>query len=84
MHTMVCHCVANFSAATSFLLQIIDNVPLLQLDIVWCYFMLKDISCLSVAGTRLGKARKGFERSHGKDATRFRQLQGGYHADLAM
>lgn len=62
----------------------IDNVPILQLDIVWCYFMLQDMSCLSMAGIRLEKARKGFERSHGKDSTRFRLLQAGRHAELAM
>lgn len=62
----------------------IDNVPILQLDTVWCYFMLRDVSCLSVAGDRLAKARKGFERSHGKDSKRFRVLQDGRHAELAM
>jgi len=62
----------------------IDNFPILQLDIVWCYFMLRDISCLSVAGIRLAKARKGFERSHGKDSSRLRVLQEGRHQELAM
>ena len=57
---------------------------MLQLDIVWCYFVLRDVSCLEVAGTRLEKARLGFERSHGKDSTRFRILQAGRQADLAM
>jgi hypothetical protein len=53
-------------------MQKVDNVPMLQLDIVWCYFMLRDVSCLEVTGTRLKKARLGFEHSHGKDSTRFR------------
>lgn len=65
-------------------MQKVDNVPMLQLDIVWCYFMLRDVSCLEVAGARLEKARLGFERSHGKDSTRFRLLQAGRQADLAM
>jgi hypothetical protein len=65
-------------------LQKVDNVPMLQLDIVWCYFVLRDVSCLEVAGTRLEKARLGFEHSHGKDSTRFRILQAGRQADLAM
>jgi len=59
-------------------------VPILQLDMVWCYFMLRDISCLTVAGTRLERARKGFESSHGKDSARFRALQAGRQADLAL
>ncbi|RWW28125.1 hypothetical protein BHE74_00006017 [Ensete ventricosum] len=45
--------------------------------------MLQDISCLAVAGIRLENARKGFERSHGKDSTRLRLLQAGYQAELA-
>ncbi|CAL9771991.1 unnamed protein product [Musa acuminata subsp. burmannicoides] len=66
------------------LTEIIDNVPILQLDIVWCYFMLQDISHLAVAGIRLVKARKGFEHSHGKDSMRLRLLQAGYQAELAI
>ncbi|WOK91620.1 hypothetical protein Cni_G00311 [Canna indica] len=66
------------------LTEMIDNMPMLQLDIVWCYFMLRDVSCLAVAGMRLQKARKGFERSHGKDSSRFRLLQAGYQAELAI
>jgi hypothetical protein len=65
-------------------MQKVDNVPMLQLDIVWCYFMLRDVSCLEVAGTRLKKSRLGFEHSHDKDSTRFRLLQAGRQADLAM
>ncbi|KAJ0984792.1 hypothetical protein J5N97_003148 [Dioscorea zingiberensis] len=73
-----------FSLCDPKFIEMIDNVPILQLDTVWCYFMLRDISCLSVAGVRLAKARKGFERSHGKDSTRFRLLQSGQHAELAL
>ncbi|XP_020259328.1 NEDD8 ultimate buster 1 [Asparagus officinalis] len=73
-----------FSLCAPKLVEMIDNIPILQLDIVWCYFLLKDISCLSVAGARLAKARLGFERSHGKDFTRFRALQDGRHQDLAI
>lgn len=73
-----------FSLCDSKLIEKIDNVPMLQLDIVWCYFVLRDVSCLEVAGTRLEKARLGFERSHGKDSTRFRILQAGRQADLAI
>ncbi|XP_062184388.1 uncharacterized protein LOC133888241 [Phragmites australis] len=73
-----------FSLCDAKLIERVDNVPMLQLDIVWCYFMLRDISRLEVAGTRLEKARLGFERSHGKDSTRFRLLQAGRQADLAI
>jgi hypothetical protein len=80
-----CGCIIE-DAENSYLhfMQKVDNVPMLQLDIVWCYFMLRHVSCLEVAGDRLKKARLGFERSHGKDSTRFRLLQAGRQADLAM
>ncbi|KAM0903265.1 hypothetical protein ACQ4PT_018781 [Festuca glaucescens] len=73
-----------FSLCDPKLIERVDNVPMLQLDIVWCYFMLRDVSRLEVAGARLSKARLGFERSHGKDSTRFRLLQAARHADLAI
>ncbi|CAD6259336.1 unnamed protein product [Miscanthus lutarioriparius] len=73
-----------FSLCDPKLIEKVDNVPMLQLDIVWCYFVLRDVSCLEVAGTRLEKARLGFERSHGKDSTRFRILQACRQADLAI
>lgn len=62
----------------------VDNVPILQIDMVWCYFMLRDISWLSVAGIRLEKAREGIERAHGKESTRLRILQGGRYPELAL
>lgn len=62
----------------------VDNVPILQIDMVWCYFMLRDISWLSVAGVRLAKAREGLERSHGKEASRLRLLQKGRYPEIAL
>lgn len=64
--------------------QLVDNVPILQIDMVWCYFMLRDIRWLSEAGLRLAKAREGLERSHGKDASRVRILQNGRYPELAL
>lgn len=64
--------------------QLVDNVPILQIDMVWCYFLLQDISWLSVAGVRLEKAREGIERSHGKDSSRMRLLQAGRYPELAL
>ncbi|KAF4346871.1 hypothetical protein G4B88_018410 [Cannabis sativa] len=73
-----------FSLCDPKVMEFIDNPPILQIDIVWCYFMLRDISCLSVAGERLKKARQNFERSHGKDSHRVRFLQGGRYPELAL
>ncbi|XP_042055796.1 NEDD8 ultimate buster 1-like isoform X3 [Salvia splendens] len=64
--------------------EMVDNVSILQIDLVWCYFMLRDISWLSVAGIRLEKAREGIERAHGKESTRIRILQGHCFPELAL
>ncbi|XAR66832.1 hypothetical protein NMG60_11013181 [Bertholletia excelsa] len=73
-----------FSLCNPKLIEMIDNVPILQIDTVWCYFMLRDISLLSVAGMRLSKAREGIERAHGKESSRLRLLQGGRHPEIAL
>ncbi|XVE71539.1 hypothetical protein DITRI_Ditri10aG0158900 [Diplodiscus trichospermus] len=73
-----------FSLCDPKVLEFIDNVPILQIDIVWCYFLLRDIGWLSVAGIRLEKAREGLERCHGKDFSRVRLLQAGCHPELAL
>ncbi|KAF3782793.1 NEDD8 ultimate buster 1 [Nymphaea thermarum] len=57
-----------FSVCDPKIVEMMDNVSILQIDIVWCYFMLRDISCLSVAGVRLDKARKSIDRSYAKNA----------------
>ncbi|XP_059285554.1 uncharacterized protein LOC132039029 isoform X1 [Lycium ferocissimum] len=73
-----------FSLCDQKLIEMVDNVPILQIDMVWCYFMLRDISWLSVAGVRLVKAREGLERSHGKEASRLRLLQKGRYPEIAL
>ncbi|KAH0892049.1 hypothetical protein Bca4012_004959 [Brassica carinata] len=66
------------------ILELVDNIPIMEIDIVWCYFLLRDLKCLSDAGFRLVKARKGLERSHGKDLSRVRLLQAGQCPELAL
>nr|DAD27285.1 TPA_asm: hypothetical protein HUJ06_028753 [Nelumbo nucifera] len=73
-----------FSLCDPKVIEMIDNIPILQIDTVWCYFMLKDITWLSMAGERLAKARQGIERTHGKDSSRIRILQGGSYPELAL
>ncbi|OIT36111.1 PREDICTED: NEDD8 ultimate buster 1 [Nicotiana attenuata] len=73
-----------FSLCNQKLIEMVDNVPILQIDMVWCYLMLRDISWLSVAGVRLAKAREGLERSHGKEASRLRLLQKGRYPEIAL
>ncbi|CAK7338565.1 unnamed protein product [Dovyalis caffra] len=73
-----------FSLCNPKSIELVDNIPILQIDMVWCYFMLRDIAWLSVAGLRLEKAREGLERAHGKDSSRFRLLQAGRSSELAL
>lgn len=73
-----------FSLCDPKVIEFIDNPPILQIEIVWCYFMLQDIRWLSVAGERLQKARQELEQSHGKDSYRVRLLQGGHYPELAL
>ncbi|XVE98437.1 hypothetical protein REPUB_Repub03eG0106400 [Reevesia pubescens] len=63
---------------------VIGNVPILQIDMVWCYFLLRDISWLSVAGICLEKAREGLERCHEKDFSCVRLLQADCQPELAL
>ncbi|CAL5186894.1 unnamed protein product [Lathyrus oleraceus] len=73
-----------FSICDPKVIELIDNVPILQIDMVWCYFMLRDIRWLSDAGKRLEMARVGIGRAHGKDSLRLRLLQGGRYPELAL
>ncbi|GAU43122.1 hypothetical protein TSUD_373170 [Trifolium subterraneum] len=73
-----------FSICDPKVIELIDNVPILQIDMVWCYFMLRDIRWLSDAGKRLEMARAGIERAHGKDSLRLRLLQGGRYPEVAL
>ncbi|CAA7013273.1 unnamed protein product [Microthlaspi erraticum] len=66
------------------ILEMVDNIPMMEIDFVWCYFLLRDVKCLSDAGVRLVKARKGLERAHGKDLSRVRLLQSGQCPELAL
>ncbi|KAL8147917.1 hypothetical protein AgCh_005297 [Apium graveolens] len=63
---------------------VVDNVPILQINMVWCYFMLRDMSWLSLEGVRLAKSRVGIERAHGKQSSRVRILQGGRCPELPL
>lgn len=66
------------------ILEAVDNVAFLQIDIVWCYFMLKDIAKLVDGGKRLCQAREMLRQSHGPHLERLRVLQGGFYPELAI
>ncbi|XP_039168262.1 uncharacterized protein LOC104445800 [Eucalyptus grandis] len=54
----------SFSLCNPQFIEMVDIVPILQIDMVWCYFVVQDISSLSLAGIQLQKAREGIERAH--------------------
>ncbi|KAG4930090.1 hypothetical protein JHK82_047160 [Glycine max] len=64
-------------------LELIDIIPIMQINMVWCYFMMQDISSLSEAGKLLAKAREGLEDAYGKHALRARLLKSGCFLELA-
>ncbi|KAG0590476.1 hypothetical protein M758_1G109800 [Ceratodon purpureus] len=74
----------SFSLCDRKFLEAVDNVALLQIDTVWCLFMLRDIARLAVARERLARARDGLKRSHGPNLERLRVLQGGFCPELAL
>ncbi|PRQ33769.1 hypothetical protein RchiOBHm_Chr5g0061311 [Rosa chinensis] len=74
----------RLSLCDSLVIKLVDNPSILQIDIVWCYFMLRDINWLSVARIRLEKAREGLERAHGKDSSCVRLLQAGCYPERAL
>ncbi|KAL6223802.1 hypothetical protein ACLB2K_002660 [Fragaria x ananassa] len=73
-----------FSLCDPKVIELVDNPSILRIDMVWCYFMLRDINWLSVVGIRLEKARQGLERAHGKDSSRVRLLHAGHYPERAL
>eukprot|EP00897_Mesotaenium_endlicherianum_P001793 jgi/Mesen1/1641/ME000135S00637 len=72
-----------FSLCSKDHLQAVDNVAMLQLDIVWAHFLLRDVASLARARERLRLAREGLRRAHGPHLERLRLLQGRFSPELA-
>ncbi|KAK6236117.1 hypothetical protein SCA6_011454 [Theobroma cacao] len=64
--------------------EFVDNVPILQITMVWCNFLLRNISWLSVAGIHLDKASEGLKHCHGKDLSCVKLLQAGRLPELSL
>jgi len=65
-----------FSRCTGDILGRVDNVALCQLDIVWCYLSLSNVSDLPDADERLKRCEECFVKSYGADLTRAANLKG--------
>lgn len=66
----------HFNSCNSKFLETVDNYALLNLDIVWCYLCLKNVSQLPDADRRLGICERSFLRSYGENYCRLYALKG--------
>jgi len=74
----------EFSKCRSQILDSVDNYGILCLDIVWCYFMLKNLEQLPNAETRLNKTKECFEKSYGAQMERLAKIKGGTGSEQAL
>jgi len=56
-------------------ISMIDNFPILCLDIVWMYYRINDSKHLKDAYVYLQEAEKGFERAYGKNLERLQAFR---------
>ncbi|KAM8704503.1 hypothetical protein ACLKA7_009019 [Drosophila subpalustris] len=74
----------KFSGCNSKFLEAVDNYALLNLDIVWCYLCLKNITQLPDAQRRLDLCERIFRRSYGEKYSRLYALKGANCPERAL
>uniref|UniRef100_A0A1A9WA10 UBA domain-containing protein n=1 Tax=Glossina brevipalpis TaxID=37001 RepID=A0A1A9WA10_9MUSC len=74
----------KFTACNSKFLEAVDNYALLNLDIVWCYLCLKNVTQLPDAQRRLDICENNFRRSYGENLQRLINLKGEGCAEKAL
>ncbi|XP_055305346.1 NEDD8 ultimate buster 1 [Sitodiplosis mosellana] len=74
----------EYRICNSQLLETVDNYALLNLDIVWCYIMLKSISHLPDAEYRLQICERHFKKSYGENLNRVMTLKGNAANERAL
>ncbi|KAI8044637.1 NEDD8 ultimate buster 1 [Drosophila gunungcola] len=65
-----------FSQCNSKFLEAVDNYALINLDIVWCYLCLKNITQLPDAQRRLDICERSFRKSYGEQFNRLYAIRG--------
>ncbi|EDW98735.1 NEDD8 ultimate buster 1 [Drosophila yakuba] len=73
---LLLECDELFNLCNSKLLETVDNYALINLDIVWCYLRLKNITQLTDAQRRLDICERGFFRSYGEQFMRLYAMKG--------
>lgn len=66
----------EYRTCNSKLLETVDNYALLNLDVVWCYIVLKSINMLPDADNRLAICEQHFKRSYGENLDRVITVKG--------
>jgi galactitol-specific phosphotransferase system IIB component len=64
--------------------SMVDNVPVVALDIVWAMFQKRDLSRLHEAREWLKRAEDGFVRVHGPNLERVKTLRQGFIPERAL
>jgi len=73
-----------FAQCDSKLLEGVDNYALINLDIVWCYLRLKNITQLPDAQRRLDICERGFVKSYGEQFIRLFSIKGPSSPERAL
>eukprot|EP00639_Heterosigma_akashiwo_P023742 CAMPEP_0206404802 /NCGR_PEP_ID=MMETSP0294-20121207/28655_1 /ASSEMBLY_ACC=CAM_ASM_000327 /TAXON_ID=39354 /ORGANISM="Heterosigma akashiwo, Strain CCMP2393" /LENGTH=272 /DNA_ID=CAMNT_0053862909 /DNA_START=35 /DNA_END=850 /DNA_ORIENTATION=+ len=63
---------------------LVDNYAYVCLDIVWCLFILQDLSNLDLAERLLSTAKEGFAKAHGSNLERLRAVKGPHCAERVL
>ncbi|XP_062518917.1 NEDD8 ultimate buster 1-like isoform X1 [Corticium candelabrum] len=74
----------QFKQCRSDILQAVDNYAILCLDIVWCYWCLKNLEHLPDADARLRICQTSFEKSYGSNMERLMMLRGSIGMELVL
>lgn len=74
----------KFTTCNSGFLESVDNYALVNLDIVWCYLCLKNVTQLPDAQRRLDICEQSFRRSYGENMNRLIALKGNACPERAL
>ncbi|XP_004523948.1 NEDD8 ultimate buster 1 [Ceratitis capitata] len=74
----------KFSTCDSKFIESVDNYALINLDIVWCYLCLKNVTQLPDAQRRLNICEQSFRRSYGENMNRLIALKGNACPERAL